>query len=110
MEQELNGLYHFNKYQTPLTEELKNSLHKEVWLDLLEYINSIEFIKRLIAPEKIRGFAKDRTKDEEYDDDLEDSDLEDSDTCNSCALYYRLDLFRKALAAADREKPDEDQT
>jgi hypothetical protein len=66
--EELNGLYKFNKYQTPLTEELKNSLHKEVWLDLLEYINSIEFIKRLIAPEEIRGFAKDRPKDEEYDD------------------------------------------
>jgi hypothetical protein len=94
MEQELNGLYKFNKYQTPLTEELKNSLHKEVWLDLLEYINSIEFIKRLIAPEQVRGFAKDKTKDEEYDDGRikvsvdNPHILEDMDYFRERALFY----------------------
>ena len=49
-ELKLEELYQFNKYQTPLTEQLKDSLPKEVWLDLLDYIYNVEFIKRLIAP------------------------------------------------------------
>lgn len=54
-----------NKYQTKLTEELKNSLHKEVWQDLLEYVESVRFINYLIQPEEVRGFAKDRHRDED---------------------------------------------
>jgi hypothetical protein len=51
-----------NSYQTPLTEELRKSLHKEVWQDLMEFIDSVGFIKNLIQPESIRGKAKDRPK------------------------------------------------
>ena len=53
-----------NKYQTKLTEELRSSLSKEVWNDLLEFIESVGFINYLIQPEEIRGFAKDRPRDE----------------------------------------------
>jgi hypothetical protein len=56
-------LYKLNKYQTPITEELKKSLPKEVWEDLLDFTSSVKFIQNLIAPEEIRGFAKDRPRD-----------------------------------------------
>lgn len=49
-----------NKYQTPLTKELKEALPKEVYDDVLEYISTVQFIQNLIAPENIRGFIKDR--------------------------------------------------
>lgn len=54
--------FKLNKYQTPLTLELQQSIPKEVWEDLLEFINSIKFIQRLIAPEEERGYAKNRIK------------------------------------------------
>ena len=59
----MNDLIETNKYQTALSEELRDSLHKEVWQDLMEFIDSVKFINWLIQPEKIRGFAKDREKD-----------------------------------------------
>ena len=96
MEQLKNDFEHykFNSFQTPLTEELKNSLPREVWLELLDYISSIEFIKRLIAPESVRGFAKDRPKSEEHNDNRIDVDisnphiLEDMDFFRERALFY----------------------
>jgi hypothetical protein len=58
-----------NHYQTPITEELKQSLPKEVYDNLLEYISTVKFIQNLIAPEEVRGFAKDRPKEtEQYND------------------------------------------
>jgi len=50
-----------NKYQTELTDGLISSLSDEVRTDLLDYINNIEFIQRLISPN--REFAKDRPRD-----------------------------------------------
>ena len=39
-----------NKYQTQLTEDLIKSFPDEVFSDLLEYIDSVEFIKNLVSP------------------------------------------------------------
>ena len=50
-----------NKFQTELTDELINSLSDEVRTDLLDYINNVEFIQRLISPN--REYAKDRPRD-----------------------------------------------
>lgn len=50
-----------NKYQTPITEELRDSLSTEVWNDFLEIITNVEFIKNLISPDRQR--AKDRPRD-----------------------------------------------
>ena len=52
-----------NRYQTPLTEDLMNSLPEEVQEELLESINNIEFIRRLVSPN--RQFAKDRPRDDQ---------------------------------------------
>lgn len=52
-----------NEYQTPLTDELLGSLPEEVKEELLETINSVPLIKRLISP--AREYAKDRPRDEQ---------------------------------------------
>lgn len=46
-----------NSYQTPITDELLESLHPEVKEWLLDAVTNIEFIKRLISPD--RKYAKD---------------------------------------------------
>lgn len=51
----------FNKYQTPLTDELLNPLPQEVREQLLDVLNNVEFVKRLVSPN--RQYAKDRPRD-----------------------------------------------
>lgn len=51
----------FNKYQTPLTDELLESLPQEVRDQLIDIINNVEFVRRLISPN--RQYAKDRPRD-----------------------------------------------
>ena len=46
-----------NKYQTSISEELKNSLPREVYAELLDVIDNIPFVNWLVQPEEIRGFA-----------------------------------------------------
>lgn len=89
---ELNNLNH---YQTPITDELKESLPKEVWDNLLEYISTVKFIQNLIAPEEVRGFAKDRPKeDKHYKDGRIKVDLtnphilEDIDYFRQAAIFF----------------------
>jgi len=92
---ELNELYKFNKYQTELTEELKESLPREIWVELLEILSSVEFVKRLVAPEEVRGYAKDRPRETKFfNDGRIDVDLvnphilEDMDFFRERALYF----------------------
>ena len=51
-----------NKYQTPLTDELLDTLPDEVRDQLFDIINNVEFVKRLISPK--REYAKDRPRDD----------------------------------------------
>lgn len=51
-----------NKYQTELTEELMNTLPQEVQEQLLETLTTVEFVKRLISPN--RPYARDLPRDE----------------------------------------------
>lgn len=50
-----------NKYQTPITEELINSLPEDVYEKLLDIINNVKFVQHLISPN--REYAKDRPRD-----------------------------------------------
>lgn len=50
-----------NEYQTPITEELRDSLSREVWDDFMDIITNVEFVKSLIAPD--RKHAKDLPRD-----------------------------------------------
>lgn len=52
----------FNKYQTPLTDELLETLPQEVRDQLLDIINNVEFVRRLVSPN--RQYAKDRPRDD----------------------------------------------
>jgi len=91
---EIKELYTLNSYQTPLTEELKKSLPKEVWLDLIESINSIQFIKNIVLPENERGFAKDVVKSKDFNDGRIEVDitkphvLENMDFFRERALFF----------------------
>lgn len=50
-----------NKYQTPVTEELIDSLPQEVADQLFDIINNVPFIRNLISPD--RPYAKDLKRD-----------------------------------------------
>lgn len=52
-----------NKYQTPLTDELLSTLPDEVKDQLFDILNNVEFVRRLISPN--RQYAKDRPRDEQ---------------------------------------------
>ena len=91
---EIKEFYKLNSYQTPLTEELKKSLPKEVWLDLIESITSIQFIKNIVLPENERGFAKDVVKSKDFNDGRIEVDitkphvLENMDFFRERALFF----------------------
>lgn len=90
----IETLYKMNKFQTVLTEEIKNSVPREVWLELIDILSSITFIKNLISTEDIRGYAKDKPKSKDYDDGRIEVDLtnphilEDMDFFREKALFF----------------------
>lgn len=78
-----------NEYQTPLTEELLNSLPEEVQEELINTIHSVEFVKRLISPN--RQYAKDRPRDDKgriIVDLANPHILENMDYFRQAALHY----------------------
>lgn len=78
-----------NKYQTELTEELVNSLPREVQDQLFDIINNVEFVKRLISP--AREYAKDRPRDDRgriIVDLANPHILEDMDYFRPSAIHY----------------------
>ena len=78
-----------NEYQTELTEELVNSLPKEVQDQLFDIINNVEFVKRLISP--AREYAKDRPRDDRgriIVDLANPHILEDMDYFRPSAIHY----------------------
>lgn len=53
-------LYETNQFQTQLTQELKDSLPSKLWAEMLEYIETVPFIKHLVSDVSVRGTIKDR--------------------------------------------------
>lgn len=79
-----------NKYQTQITEELLSGLPQEVQDQLLDIINNVEFIKKLISP--ARQYAKDRPRDSQgriIVDLVNPHILEDMDYFRPTALHYK---------------------
>lgn len=78
-----------NEYQTPITDELLESLHPEVRDQLLELVNNVDFIRNLISPTRQR--AIDRPRDE-YGKIIVDvcnpHILEDMDYFRESALHF----------------------
>lgn len=94
-----------NSHQTLLTDDLKKSLPKEVWDELLEYISQIKFIENLIAPEEIRGFIADRPV-MVYEDDkgnmLEYEDGRRLVDLTNPHILKDMDFFRERALFFDR--------
>lgn len=79
-----------NKYQTELTEELLGSLPDEVKDQLLDIINNVEFVRRLVSPS--REYAKDRPRDDRgriIVDLANPHILEDMDYFRPTALHFK---------------------
>ena len=79
-----------NKYQTQITDELLSELPQEVQDQLLDTINNVEFVKRLISP--ARQYAKDRPRDSQgriIVDLVNPHILEDMDYFRPTALHYK---------------------
>ena len=79
-----------NKYQTQVTDELLSGLPQEVQDQLLDIINNVEFVKRLISP--ARQYAKDRPRDSQgriIVDLVNPHILEDMDYFRPTALHYK---------------------
>lgn len=79
-----------NKYQTQITEGLLEGLPQEVQDQLLDIINNVEFVKRLISP--ARQYAKDRPRDSQgriIVDLINPHILEDMDYFRPTALHYK---------------------
>ena len=78
-----------NKYQTELTEELMNALPQEVQEQLLETLATVEFVKRLISPD--RPYARDLPRDEKgriIVDITNPHIIEDADYFRQPALHF----------------------
>lgn len=104
MDSKLISIVEVNKFQTPITEELKSTLPREVYAELMEYIKGVKFINWLIQPEHVRGYAKDRPRysdlpdgdpEKFYDDDriivdiIRPHILQDMDYFRERAIYYK---------------------
>ena len=79
-----------NKYQTQITDKLLSGLPQEVQDQLLDVINNVEFVKRLISP--TRQYAKDRPRDSQgriIVDLVNPHILEDMDYFRPTALHYK---------------------
>lgn len=78
-----------NTYQTELTEELMNTLPQEVQEQLLETLTTVEFVKRLISPN--RPYARDLPRDEKgriIVDITNPHIIEDADYFRQPALHF----------------------
>ena len=79
-----------NEFQTPITDELLERYPKEVQEQFFDYVNNVEFIKRLISPKRKR--AKDMPKDADGKiivDLLNPHILEDMDYFREAALHRK---------------------
>ena len=79
-----------NKFQTQITDELLDSLNREVRDTLIEYISNVPFIQNLISPNRER--AKDRPRDSQgriIVDLVKPHVLEDMDYFRPALMHFR---------------------
>ena len=86
----METLIQTNKYQTPVTQELLDSLPSEVAEQLMDCLTNIEFIKRLISPS--RPYYKDLLRDSEGKAIVDITNppiLEDADYFRQPAIHFQ---------------------
>ena len=88
--EDIKVLIQTNRYQTPVTQELLDSLPSEVAEQLMDCLTNIQFIKNLISPG--RPYYKDLPRDERgaaIVDITNPPILEDADYFRQAALHYQ---------------------
>ena len=88
--EDIKVLIQTNKYQTPVTQELLDSLPSEVAEQLIDCLTNIQFIKNLISPDRL--YYKDLPRDERgaaIVDITNPPILEDADYFRQAALHYQ---------------------
>ena len=88
--EDIKVLIQTNRYQTPVTQELLDSLPSEVAEQLMDCLTNIQFIKNLISPN--RPYYKDLPRDERgaaIVDITNPPILEDADYFRQAALHYQ---------------------
>ena len=88
--EDIKVLIQTNRYQTPVTQELLDSLPNEVAEQLMDCLTNIQFIKNLISPD--RPYYKDLPRDERgaaIVDITNPPILEHSDYFRQAALHYQ---------------------
>ena len=86
----MEDLIKTNEYQTPVTQELLDSLPSEVAEQLIDCLTNIQFIKNLISPD--RPYYKDLPRDERgaaIVDITNPPILEDADYFRQAALHFQ---------------------
>ena len=87
--EDIKVLIQTNRYQTPVTQELLDSLPSEVAEQLMDCLTNIQFIKNLISPD--RPYYKDLPRDERgaaIVDITNPPILEDADYFRQAALHF----------------------
>lgn len=97
----MDELIKVNKYQTRVDEKLKESIPKEVYNNLLEYIGTVQFIKNLISPDReyisdrpVMTYTNEEGEEVEYEDGRKLIDLtnphilEDMDYFRERAIFF----------------------
>lgn len=88
--EDIKVLIQTNKYQTPVTQELLDSLPSEVAEQLMDCLTNIQFIKNLISPD--RPYYKNLPRDERgaaIVDITNPPILENADYFRQAALHYQ---------------------
>ena len=87
-----------NKYQTIFTDEDFKNLPKEIKSEFYDVLDSIQFVKWLIQPEEVRGYAKDMPKYSSLKDDDPDKIYDDDRIIVNITkphMLENLDFFRE---------------
>ena len=82
--------FQLNKYQTPITQELLDSMNEEIKEQFFDYINNVPYIKRLISSN--RPYARDLPRDSEGKiiiDITKPHILEDTDYFRPTAIHFQ---------------------
>lgn len=86
----MSTMIQMNQYQTPITDELLMDIPQEVQDQLFDILNNVEFVRRLISPN--RQYAKDRPRDDSgriIVDLANPHILEDMDYFRPTALHFK---------------------
>lgn len=78
-----------NEFQTPISEELLDSLSTEAREQFLDYITNVEFIKRLIAPDRKRARDLERRDGRIIVDIVNPHIIEDMEYFRPVGNFYR---------------------